>query len=97
MKYIALGGMAAAFSILAIAPASAHTPQKVRYMLQERGYYKINFTDRILPVFQLDACRRGKRFHLHVNFYGDVTRRDRIGWCDSRRQSRRSYRGYRNW
>ena len=94
LKSVALGGLAATISMLAVAPASAHTPQKVRYMLQDRGFYRIHFTDRYLPTYRLNACRRGKRFHLHVNFYGEVTLLERTGWCGRKRYSRRYYRGY---
>ena len=94
LKSVMLAGITAAISLLAVAPASAHTPHKVRHMLQDRGYYRIQFTDRVLPTFQVNACRRGMRFHLHVNYYGEVTRYDRIGWCKHRRHSRQFYRRY---
>ena len=61
--------------------ASAHDAYEVRYELQQRGYYSIRFLDAQPPHFQVNACRGGERFHLHVNFYGRITERDAIGPC----------------
>ena len=81
-KQVTLGLTAAlAAAVLLPTVANAHSPYEVRQMLRDHGYYRINFTDRVLPTYQLNACKRNKRFHLHVNYYGDITRRERIGWC----------------
>ena len=74
---------AGALSLLALmtGPASAHDAYQVRHELQERGYYGIRFLVAEPPRFQVNACRGGERFHLHVNFYGRVTERDAIGPC----------------
>lgn len=86
LKRFALGLSTAVLASVALTSiASAHTPHDVRHKLQDRGYYNINFTDRVLPTYQLNACKRHKRFHLHVNYYGEVTRRRRIGWCGRHR------------
>ncbi len=60
----------------------AYRPPVIRQILRDRGYYRIRFTDRQLPVYQANACKNGKRFHLRINRWGDIIRRKRIGWCD---------------
>ena len=65
----------------AAGPASAHDAYQVRNELQQRGYYSIRFLQAEPRHFQVNACRGGERFHLHVNFYGRVTERNAIGPC----------------
>ena len=82
----------------AAGPASAHNAYQVRQELQQRGYYSIRFLRAEPPHFQVNACRGGERFHLHVNFYGRVTERDAIGPCHRRWWSWRDDNdGYRWW
>lgn len=57
---------------------------KIRHKLRNRGYRKINFYDRRLPVYKARACRNGKRFNLRINRWGKVMWRTRIGWCGNR-------------
>ena len=64
-------------------PARAHEASQVRYELRQRGYYDIQFIVSEPPQFQVDACRDGERFHLHVDFYGRVTERSAVGRCRS--------------
>src|SRR6478672_11121192 len=73
---------AAVFCLVAFAagPASAHDAGQVRYELQARGYYNIRFLVPE-PPFQVNACRDGVRFHLHVDYYGRVTERVGVGAC----------------
>ena len=94
---------AAALCIMGFAtsPASAHDADEVRYELHQRGYYNIRFLVPE-PPFQVNACRDGVRFHLHVDYYGRVTERVGLGPChtwsrapyDDGNASRRRYRGY---
>jgi len=78
---------------------SAHDAYQVRDELQQRGYYSIRFLDAQPPHFQVNACRSGERFHLHVNFYGRITERNAIGPCHghwgSWRRDNDDYRGWR--
>ena len=94
---------------LATSPASAHDTDQLRHELHERGYTNI----RLLvpePPFQVNACRDGVRFHLHVDYYGRITERVGLGPChtwsrgpyDGDYASRRRYRddgyyGYRRY
>ena len=59
----------------------AYQPPRIRRILRNRGYYRINFTDRYLPVYKARACRNGKRFHLRINRWGNIMSRNRIGNC----------------
>ena len=56
-------------------------PHKIRHKLQNRGYNKIHFVDRHLPVYKANACKNNKRFRLNINRWGKVMWRTRIGWC----------------
>lgn len=95
MKYFMLAlSFLPAVTLFAV-QAEAHSPQAVRYKLRDSGYSRIRFTDRVLPIYQLNACRGGRRFHLHVNYYGEVVRRYSIGWCSNARRYRRDYTGGR--
>ena len=91
MKFLLLVLSVVSVASLGAAPANAHSPQAVRYKLQDHGYSRIRFTDRVLPIYQLNACRRGRRFHMHVNYYGEVVRRERIGYCPDARRYRRDH------
>ena len=64
---------------------------KIRHRLRHRGFYKIHFFDRYLPVYKAIACKRGKRFKLKINRWGDVMKRKRIGWCGYKHHRRYDY------
>ena len=90
---------ALSFLTLTALPASAHEASQVRYELGQRGYYDIQFIVAEPPQFQVNACRHGERFHLHVDFYGHVTERSRVGrcrghWGFNRRDAEDRYRRY---
>ena len=57
---------------------------KIRKTLRHRGYYRIRFIDRYLPVYKAKACKNGKRFKLRINRWGEIMRRKRVGWCHHR-------------
>jgi hypothetical protein len=58
-----------------------HLTRRVRGELRERGYYNIRFTDRKLPIYKVIACKRGSKFKMHTNRWGDIRYRKRIGSC----------------
>ena len=88
---------------LSVTAASAHDAHQLRHELQARGYYSIRFLVPEAP-FQVNACRRDTRFHLHVDWYGRITERVATGPCRSHWSSgyddqdsyqwRRSHRSY---
>ncbi len=60
------------------------SPREVRWMLRERGYYKIRFMDRRGPVYQVRAKKRHRAFVLVISARsGEILSRHRIrrhGW-----------------
>ena len=59
----------------------AHGVGKVRKELTEQGYEDLEF-QRTRPPFKLDACKDGTIYHLHVDFYGVVTKKEAVGDCN---------------
>lgn len=53
----------------------------IRHKLQNRGFTKIRFTDRYLPVYKARACKYGKKFNLGINRWGKVMWRNKVGRC----------------
>lgn len=78
---IALAGLSALALLSAALPVAAHEADQVRQELRHRGYYDIQFVVAEPPQFQVNACLEGQRFHLHVDFYGQVTERSSGGPC----------------
>jgi hypothetical protein len=61
------------------------------------GYYDVRVERASLP-YSFNACKRGVRFHIHVNWYGDLVQVDEIGPCGDggyRGYDDRPYRSYR--
>ena len=66
--------------------ANAHGAGQVREELRGAGYYQIQFIEDEAP-FQVNACRGGERYHLHIDWYGQITERSPTGECRERRWS----------
>ena len=82
--------MKASLAILAVAlvvglatPAYAHRAEQVRRELQLQGYDQIEFK-RKKPPFWIDACLGAERLHLHVDYYGKITKKTATGPCPGR-------------
>lgn len=84
MKTATFAGALAAATMITATAASAHTPDEIVDILQERGYSRIEFTDASPPNYMASACRNGVRYHFHVSFYGDVSERREVGSCGGR-------------
>jgi len=84
LKFSAIAGAGIAAVLASATAADAHTAQEVRYLLRDRGFYNIDFLDTNPRHYQVNACRQGERFHVHVNFYGEVTEQAPIGPCHRR-------------
>ncbi len=65
-------------------------PPQIRKILQTRGFSRIRFTDRKLPIYVVEACRHDRKFELRLNRFGRVNRRTNIGNC----RVQRAQRGY---
>lgn len=61
---------------------SAHSLGEARHKLYRLGYYAIEVERASLP-YSFTACKRGQRYHIHVNWYGDLEQVDPIGDCRS--------------
>lgn len=58
----------------------AHSVYEAEETLQRRGYYDVRLERASLP-YSFNACKRGVRYHIHVNYYGDLVQVDPIGPC----------------
>ena len=56
-------------------------PREVKRVLRTRGFSRIQFTDRRLPVYVVEACRHDRKFKLRLNRFARVMRKTNIGRC----------------
>ncbi len=61
-----------------------YRPRRVREILRERGYRKIKFIDRELPVYIVEACKNGRKFRIRLNRWARIRDRESLGSCRSR-------------
>jgi len=57
-----------------------HSVYEAEETLQRRGYYDVHL-ERASEPYSFNACKRGVRYHIHVNYYGDLVQVDPIGPC----------------
>jgi hypothetical protein len=57
-----------------------HSVDEAEDSLHRRGYYDVRLERASLP-YSFNACKRGVRYHIHVNYYGDLVQVDPIGQC----------------
>src|ERR1700730_17748996 len=57
-----------------------HSVYEAEETLYRRGYYDVRLERASLP-YSFNACKRGVRYHIHVNWYGDLVQVDEIGSC----------------
>jgi hypothetical protein len=74
-----------------------HSVYEAEQTLYRRGYYDVRVERASLP-YSFSACKRGVRYHVHVDYYGDLVQVDPIGRCygdayGSRYDDRRGYYG----
>lgn len=80
--------------------AHAHTLYEAKAKLYDLGYYSIR-TERARRPYSFNACKRDVRYHIHINWYGDLVQVDAVGPCDDDGyraryyDGRSSYDGYR--
>lgn len=82
-KVVQLAGALAAVTLTSVTAANAHSPHDVVHILRDHGYTEIEFADPSPPNYMANACKNGIRFHFHVDYYGEVTERRKIGYCES--------------
>jgi hypothetical protein len=79
---------AAAAGVSVPRPASAegqllvkvHSVYEAERTLYRRGYYDVRLERPSLP-YSFNACKRGVRYHVHMDYYGDLVQVDPIGRC----------------
>jgi hypothetical protein len=57
-----------------------HSVYQAEETLYRRGYYDVRLERPTLP-YSFSACKRGLRYHVHVDYYGDLVQVDPIGRC----------------
>jgi hypothetical protein len=57
-----------------------HSVYEARQTLYGLGYYDVRVERASVP-YSFIACKRGARYHIHVNWYGDLEQVDQIGAC----------------
>lgn len=59
-----------------------HSVYEARDKLERHGYYNVQ-TERATIPYSFIACKRGVRYHIHINYYGDLEQVDPVGACRS--------------
>ena len=77
-----------------------HSIGQAEHKLRRLGYYAIDVERASLP-YSFRACKRGVRYHIHVDYYGDLVQVDELGRCreyggddDYSYRGRSRYRSY---
>ena len=87
-------GVAVGLTALALGTSAAHAHSigEARGTLYNRGYYDVRIERARLP-YSFNACKRGVRYHIHVNWYGDLVQVDPLGPCNGYGYRPRYYDG----
>ena len=56
-------------------------PRDIARVLRDRGYSQIKVTDNQLPRYAAEACRKGQRYEVRMNRFGEIRDERRIGAC----------------
>jgi hypothetical protein len=73
-------GGALALLMFSAGSASAHSVREAELTLYRQGYHDVEVERASLP-YSFNACKRGVRYHIHVDYYGDLVQVDRVGRC----------------
>ena len=57
-----------------------HSVYEAEQTLYRRGFYDVRLERASLP-YSFNACKRGTRYHIHVNYYGELVEVDQVGSC----------------
>lgn len=57
-----------------------HSLREAKQRLYGLGYYDVHVERTSLP-YSFTACKRGARYHIHVDYYGDLVQVDEAGAC----------------
>jgi hypothetical protein len=96
---LAAGPAGIAKSIAATQPDSiverAHSVYEAQHKLHDLGYYAIQI-QRASEPYSFIACKRGQRFHIHIDYYGDLVQVDDAGSCENYGYNYEPRQGYDN-
>lgn len=70
-----------------VAPTPKRELKSIRNYLRSKGYNRIDFVDRTVPHYEVNACQKEKLMRINMRDSGFIIRESRIGTC--------SYGGYR--
>ena len=70
-----------------------HSVYEAEQTLYRRGFYDVRLERASLP-YSFNACKRGTRYHIHVNYYGELVEVDEVGSC-RRYDDDQTYYGHR--
>lgn len=59
-----------------------HSLRTAKQNLYGLGYYDVRVERATLP-YSFTACKRGTRYHIHVDYYGDLVQVDEFGACSA--------------
>ena len=79
-KFFVMGG-GLALLMFGAGSASAHSVSEAMQTLYEQGYRDVRVERASLP-YSFNACKRGVRYHVHVDYYGDLVQVDAMGSCN---------------
>jgi len=77
-SYVVGGGLA--LLIFGAGSASAHSVYEAEQTLYQRGFTDVRLERASLP-YSFNACRGGTRYHIHVDYYGNLEEVDPMGPC----------------
>jgi len=70
-----------------------HSVYEAEESLLRRGYYDVRLERASLP-YSFNGCKRGVRYHIHVDYYGDLVQVDPIGPCGGNGYGYNGHRRY---
>ncbi len=75
-------GAAVSLATLALSASAvqAHSLFQAKEKLYNLGYSSVR-TERASLPYSFSACKRGARYHIHMNWYGDLVQVDATGPC----------------
>ncbi len=86
-------GAAVSLATLALSASAvqAHSLYEAKEKLYTLGYSYVR-TERASLPYSFNACKRGVRYHIHMNWYGDLVQVDESGPCGEYGYRYRSWR-----
>lgn len=58
-------------------------PRRIAEVVERQGFTRVRVTDDVLPRYAAEACRKGVRFEVGLNRFGEIRGQRKIGRCPS--------------